>query len=46
MTVAVLDGDFRRTEAAGRLDLDRTVDVLRKGEALMDAALSRLRNQP
>lgn len=41
MTVAVLDGDYRR-ETDGTLDLDRTVAVLRRAEALMDAALNRL----
>jgi hypothetical protein len=42
MTVPVLDGDYRRQDVAGRLDLDRTVEELRKAEALMDAALLRL----
>jgi hypothetical protein len=42
MTVAVLDGDYRRPGAEGRLDLDRTLETLRKAEALMDAALFRL----
>jgi hypothetical protein len=46
VTVAVLDGDYRRTDAAGRLDLDRTVDVLRGAEALMDAALAAGRSTP
>lgn len=41
MTVAVLDGDYRQ-ETDGVLDLDRTVVVLRRAEALMDAALNRL----
>lgn len=44
MTVAVLDGDYRQ-EAEGRLDLDRTVAVLRKAEALMDAALLRFSSE-
>jgi len=39
MTVAVLDGDYRQKDADGRLDLDQTVDTLRRAEALMDAAL-------
>jgi hypothetical protein len=39
MKVAVLGGDYRQTGADGRLDLDRTVDTLRRAEAFMDAAL-------
>ena len=39
MTVAVLAGDYRQTDAGGRLDLERTVGMLRKAEALMDTAL-------
>jgi hypothetical protein len=42
MTVAVLDGDYRLPDSAGRLNLDRTVEALKKAEALMDAALLRL----
>jgi hypothetical protein len=42
MTVAVHDGDYRQVDAEGRLDLDRTVDVLRRAEALMNAALLRV----
>ena len=45
MTVAVLDGDYRQG-TDGRLDLDRTVETLRKVEALMDAALLRVANAP
>ena len=41
MTVAVFDGDYRQ-ETGGTLDLERTVAVLRRAEALMDAALNRL----
>jgi PD-(D/E)XK nuclease superfamily protein len=43
MTVAVLDGDYRQS-AEGHLDLDQTVETLRKAEALMDAALMRIAN--
>lgn len=39
MTVAVLDGDYRQADGEGRLDLDRTVAMLRNAEGLMDAAL-------
>jgi hypothetical protein len=39
MTVAVLDGDYRQRDNRGLLDLPRTVDMLRRAEALMDAAL-------
>jgi hypothetical protein len=42
MTVAVFDCDYRQPDATGRLDLDRTVGMLRKAESLMDAALLRL----
>jgi hypothetical protein len=39
MKVAVLDGDYRRQDAGGLLDLAGTVETLRKAEGLMDAAL-------
>ncbi len=39
MKVAVLDGDYRRMDASGLLDLDGTVEMLRMAETLMDAAL-------
>lgn len=42
MTVAVLDGDYRRVGANGALDLDGTLVVLRRAEALVDAAAKRL----
>ena len=42
MTVAVLDGDYRQTDAGGSLDLEGTVAVLRRAEALVDAAANRL----
>jgi hypothetical protein len=42
MTVAVHDGDYRQVDAEERLDLDRTVDVLRQAETLMNAALLRV----
>jgi hypothetical protein len=38
MKVAVLDRDYR-TVSEGRLDLDATIETLRKAKALMDAAL-------
>jgi len=40
MTVAVLEGNYRQSDAGGLLHLDRTVEMLRNAEALMDAALS------
>jgi hypothetical protein len=39
MTVAVVAGDYRQTDPTGGLDLERTVAVLKKAKALMDAAL-------
>lgn len=39
MKVAVLDGDYRMLQPDGLLDLDRTVETIRKAKALMDAAL-------
>jgi hypothetical protein len=38
MTVAVLDGDYRRADGREPLDLDATVSVLRQAERLLDAA--------
>lgn len=46
MTVAVLGGDYRHADPAGRLDLDQTLGVLRKAEALMDATLVRVTGSP
>jgi hypothetical protein len=39
MKVAILDGDYRHKDAGGLLDLDGTVETLRRAEALMDATL-------
>lgn len=39
MTVAVLPGDYRQADQDGKLDLDRTVSVLRNAEAFLAAAL-------
>jgi hypothetical protein len=39
MTVAVLDEDYRQTNDQGLLDMEKTVELLKKAEALMDAAL-------
>jgi PD-(D/E)XK nuclease superfamily len=39
MKVAVLEGDYRRLQPDGRLDLDRTVETIRMAKALIDAAL-------
>lgn len=43
MTVAVLDGDYRRADENGVLDLDRTIAVLKKAEGLLDAAAAKAR---
>ena len=40
MRVAVLKGDYRQKGERGLLDLDQTVETLKKAEALMDAALA------
>jgi hypothetical protein len=37
MTVAVYDGDYRKTDARGILDMDATIDVLKKAKSLMDS---------
>lgn len=39
MTVAVLAADYRQPDAQGRLDFEKTVQVLRDAEAFMDAAI-------
>lgn len=39
MTVAVLAADYRQADAQGRLDFEKTVQVLRDAEGFMDAAL-------
>ncbi len=39
MTVAILDGDHRQSDANGILDLEATVKYLRKLEKVMDAAV-------
>jgi hypothetical protein len=39
MRVAVLNGDYRRRDDRGLLDLTRTIEMLRRAEALMDSAL-------
>jgi hypothetical protein len=38
MTVALLAGDYRQADADGRLDFEKTVQVLRDAESFMDAA--------
>ena len=38
MTVAILEGDFRRAGADGRLDLDATLAILRQAEQVLSAA--------
>jgi hypothetical protein len=39
MAVATLEGDYRRADEQGLLDMEKTVEVLKKAKALMDAAL-------
>jgi hypothetical protein len=39
MTPAVLEGDYRTADAESRLNLERTVDVLKHVEPLLDSAL-------
>jgi hypothetical protein len=41
MTVAVLDGQYRQADESGVLDLDRTVTLLKKAEALLDSAAAK-----
>ncbi len=42
MTVAVLADEYRQADAAGVLDMDRTVAVLKKAEELLDAAVPKV----
>lgn len=39
MTVAIAEGDYRKTNDQGVLDLDKTLAVLRRAEALLDSAV-------
>jgi hypothetical protein len=41
MTVALMDGDYCRTNEQGLVDLERTVEVLRQAEGLLEAATAR-----
>lgn len=41
MTVALLDGEYRKTKDDGLLDLDATVAVLRMAEQLLDLSVAR-----
>ena len=41
MTVAILEGDWRRAGGDGRLDLEKTVGVLKKAERVLQAAVSK-----
>lgn len=41
MKVAVLDGDYLQLQPDGRLDLNQTVETIRKAKALMDAAVQK-----
>jgi len=40
MTVAVLDGDYRRTNKDGKIDLEKTLDILREVQRIYDKAES------
>ncbi len=40
MTIAVLNGDYRKVSDEGRLDLVRTLEILRNAEKLMDTVAS------
>jgi hypothetical protein len=39
MTVAVLDGNYRQPDGQGRLDMEKTVQVLLEAQSFMDAAM-------
>lgn len=39
MTVAMIKGEFRQTDKDGRIDIDATIEVLRRTEKLLDLAL-------
>ena len=41
MTVAILEGDWRQSGSDGRLDLEKTVEVLKKAERVLQAAVSK-----
>ena len=41
MTVAILEGDWRQSGRDGRLDLEKTVEELKKAERVLQAALKR-----
>lgn len=40
MTVAVLDGDYRRANKDGKIDLEKTLDILREVQRIYDKAES------
>ncbi len=41
MTVAILEGDWRQSGSDGRLDLEKTVEELKKAERVLQAAVSK-----
>ena len=45
MTVAVLDGEFPKTDLTGKLDLAATVSVLRAAEAILDECTTKARSE-
>jgi hypothetical protein len=45
MTVAVIEGDYRKGDEHGCLDLDQTLVVLRKAESLLDSAVSAMESK-
>lgn len=40
MTVAVLDGDYRRADKDGKIDLEKTLDIIREAQKIYDKAVS------
>lgn len=39
MTVTILDGDYRQTDNEGKIDLDKTLEVIREAERVLDRAM-------
>lgn len=40
MTVAVMEDDYRQTDTEGKLDLDKTVGVLREVEKILEKSIT------
>ncbi len=45
MGVAALDGDYRQADEKGLLNMEKTVEILRSAESLIDAGLGLLQSQ-